>query len=90
MTAYVLWAKEYYKMSADAIGTELVFLKTGATKPYAFYEEQLREVQEMISREFVAMNASYEYLDFPARPSQRECLSCRFAEVCPNNALVRR
>ena len=22
MTAYVLWAKEYYKMSADAIGTE--------------------------------------------------------------------
>ena len=83
MAAYVLWAKEYYKMSADEIITELVFLKTGATKPYAFFEEHLREVQEKISMEFAAMNASYEYGDFPARPSQRECLSCRFAGVCP-------
>jgi CRISPR/Cas system-associated exonuclease Cas4 (RecB family) len=79
----VLWAKEYYKISADKIGTELVFLKTGATKPYTFFEEQLRGVQEMIPREFAAMNASYEYGEFPARPSQRECISCKFAEVCP-------
>jgi len=82
MAAYVLWAKEYYKLSADSISTELVFLKTGATKPYAFFEEQLCEVEDMISREFAVMNSSYEYGDFPARPSQRECLSCRFAEVC--------
>ena len=83
MAAYVLWAQEYYTMSADEISTELVFLKTGATKPYRFFDEQLHEVQEMIPREFAAMNASYEYGDFPARPSQRECLSCKFAEVCP-------
>jgi CRISPR/Cas system-associated exonuclease Cas4 (RecB family) len=82
MAAYVLWAKEYYTMNVDHIGTELVFLKTGATKPYAFFEEELHEVQEMIPREFAAMNASYEFGDFPARPSQRECLSCKFAEVC--------
>jgi CRISPR/Cas system-associated exonuclease Cas4 (RecB family) len=87
MAAYVLWAKEYYKMSADDISTELVFLKTGATKPYAFFKEQFREVQEMIPREFAAMNASYEYEDFPVRPSQRECLSCRFAEVCPERKM---
>jgi len=49
---------------------------TGATNPYAFYEEKLREVQELIPREFAMMNASYEYGDFPARPLQRECLSC--------------
>jgi CRISPR/Cas system-associated exonuclease Cas4 (RecB family) len=89
MAAYVLWAKEYYAMNVDHIGTELVFLKTGATKPYAFFEEQLRELQEMIPREFAAMNASYEYGDFPARPSQRECLSCKFAEVCPETAIVK-
>ena len=83
MAAYVLWAKEYYTMNADEISTELVFLKTGATKPYRFFEEQLHAVQEMIPREFAAMNVSYEYWDFPARPSQRECLSCKFAEVCP-------
>jgi CRISPR/Cas system-associated exonuclease Cas4 (RecB family) len=90
MAAYVLWAKEYYKMSADEISTELVFLKTGATKPYAFFKEQLHDVQEMIPREFAAMNASYEYRDFPARPSQRECLSCKFAEVCPDSGLFRK
>ena len=84
MAAYVLWAKKYYRKSTDEISTELVFLKTGATKPYAFYEEQLREVQEQIPREFAMMNASYEYGDFPARPSQRECMSCKFAEVCPD------
>ncbi|MFA4860977.1 RecB family exonuclease [Methanoregula sp.] len=84
MAAYVLWAQEYYKMSADEISTELVFLKTGATKPYRFYEEQLHDMQEMIPKEYAAMNASYEYGNFPARPSQRECLSCRFAEVCPD------
>lgn len=89
MAAYVLWAKEYYTLSSDDIGTELVFLKTGATKPFAFFEEQLREVQDMILREFAAMNASYEYEDFPVRPSQRECLSCKFAEVCTDSIIKR-
>ncbi len=87
MMAYVLWAKEYYKMSIDNIGTELVYLKTGVTKPYAFYEDQLHNVQEMILREFAAMNTSYEFGNFPARPSQRECMSCKYAEVCPEKIL---
>jgi CRISPR/Cas system-associated exonuclease Cas4 (RecB family) len=87
MAAYVLWAKEFYNKSADEIATELVFLKTGATKPFAFFEDQLREVREQIAREFAAMNASYEYGDFPARPAQRECMSCKFAEVCPEAGL---
>ena len=51
-------------------------------KPYRFFMKQLWDVQEMISREFAAMNASFEYGDFPARPSQRECLSCKFTEDC--------
>ena len=89
MAAYVLWAKEYYQKSADEISTELVFLKTGATKPYAFFDEQLHEVLGLIPREFAIMNASYEYGDFPARPSQRECMSCRFAEVCPDSSVTR-
>ena len=37
----------------------------------------------MIPREYEVMNASCEYGDFPVNPSQRECLSCKFAEVCP-------
>ncbi|HOX36212.1 MAG TPA: PD-(D/E)XK nuclease family protein [Methanoregulaceae archaeon] len=82
MAAYVLWAKEYYNLPADEIGTELVFLKTGKTKPYNFFDEQLVELKEMIVPEFAAMNASYEFEDFPAKSSQRECLSCKFAEVC--------
>lgn len=87
MAAYVMWAKEFYQKTTDEIGTELVFLKTGARKPYAFYDEQLQEVRDMISLEFAAMNASYEYGDFPARPSQRECMSCKFAEVCPDKVI---
>jgi CRISPR/Cas system-associated exonuclease Cas4 (RecB family) len=87
MAAYVLWAMVYYRKSADEISTELVFLKTGATKPYRFFEEQLHDVQEQIPREFAMMNASYEYGDFPVRPSQRECLSCTFAEVCPERKM---
>ena len=76
-------------MSADEISTELVFLKTGATKPYRFFEEQLQEVREMIPREFVAMNASYEYGDFPARPLSRECMSCKFARIYPDSAIMK-
>lgn len=83
MATYVLWAIEYYNLNADEIGTELVFLRTGTTKPIRFFEEQLHEVRQMIPDEFIAMNASYEYEDFPEMPSQRECISCRFAEVCP-------
>ena len=83
IASHRLWDKEYYQQSPDTISTELVNLKTGATKPFAFFEEQLREVQEMIPWEYAVMNASYEYGDFPARPSQRECMSCKFAEVCP-------
>ncbi len=90
MAAYVLWAMQYFKKSADEIGTELVFLKTGEKKPYAFFEERLREVEEMIKREFAAMNTNYEYEDFPARPSVRECLSCKFAEVCPEATVARK
>ena len=48
------------------------------------------EVQDMIPGEFASMNASYEYGIFPATSSQRECLSCKFAEVCPEAAVVRR
>jgi RecB family exonuclease len=90
MAAYVLWAMQYYRKSSDDIRTELVFLKTGETKPYAFYWEQLVEIQEMIPRESGEMNAGYEYGDFVAKPSQRECLSCKFAEVCPDTAIVRK
>jgi CRISPR/Cas system-associated exonuclease Cas4 (RecB family) len=89
MAAYVLWAKEFYNKSADEIATELVFLKTGGTKPYAFFEEQLMEIQQMIPAEFAAMNASYEYEDFPSKKSQRECLSCKFAEVCQDSSFRR-
>jgi CRISPR/Cas system-associated exonuclease Cas4 (RecB family) len=74
-------------MSADNIGTELVFLKSGDVKPYAFFEEQLADTREMIVKEFEAMNATYEYEDFPPKPSPRECLSCRFAEVCPDSGM---
>jgi RecB family exonuclease len=89
MAAYVLWAMQYYRMRPDDIRTELVFLKTGKVKPYSFFWEQLFEIQEMIPKEFAKMNASHEYEDFPARPSQRECLGCRFAEVCTNSIITR-
>jgi hypothetical protein len=87
MAAYVLWAMQYYRKSPDDIRTELVFLKTGATKPYSFFWEQLSEIQEKIPREFAEMNAGYEYRDFLAKPAQRECLSCKFAGVCPDAAV---
>ena len=87
MASYVIWAKEYYKRSADKIKTELVFLKSGTIKPYAFIEDQLIEIQDKIHREFAAMNASYNYRDFPPNPSQRECLSCKFAEVCSEKSI---
>jgi hypothetical protein len=89
MAAYVLWAMQYYRKSPDDIRTELVFLKTGATKSFSFFWEQVFAVQEMIPKEFAAMNASYEYGDFPAQPSQRECLSCKFAEVCTDSIIKR-
>jgi len=84
MAAYVLWAMEYYQKSRDEIKSELVFLKTGEKKPYDFSEEKLREVQNIITRDFEAMNASYEYEDFPPNPFPKECLSCRFAKICPD------
>ena len=89
MMAYVLWAMQYYRMRPDDIRTELIFLKTGKVKPYSFFWEQLSELQEMIPKEFAAMNASYDYADFPARPSPRECLSCKFAEICPDKGIVK-
>ncbi|MDD4136653.1 MAG: PD-(D/E)XK nuclease family protein [Methanoregula sp.] len=89
MAAYVLWAMQYYRKIPDDIRTELVYLKTGGIKNYSFFWEQLVEIQEMIPREFGEMNASYEYADFLATPSQRECLSCKFAEVCPDAAIKR-
>lgn len=87
MAAYVIWASQFYATSPDRIRTELVFLKTATKKPFAFYEEQLRETETMIREEFAAMNVSYEYADYPARPSRRECVSCRFATVCPDAEL---
>jgi hypothetical protein len=76
-------------MSADEISIERMFLTTGATKPYQFFREQLREVQGMIPREFAVMNASYEYGDFPDRHSQSVCMCCKFARVCPEVEIIR-
>ena len=64
MAAYVLWAMQYYNKGPDEIKSELVFLKTGETKPYPFFEEQLCEIQETIKTDFEAMNVSYEYAGF--------------------------
>ncbi len=90
MAGYVLWAMEYYQKSRDEIKSEIVFLKTGEKKRYDFSEEKLREVQNIIIRDFEVMNASYEYEDFPASPHPRECLSCRFAKVCPEGMINRK
>lgn len=88
MASYVIWAMQYYHKNPDEIKSELVFLKTGKTHPYAFFEDQLRDVEEKIKTDFEEMNTSYEYEDFPARPVPRECLSCRFAKVCPEADVV--
>jgi len=40
-------------------------------------------VQETIETDFEAMNASYKYEALQPSPHPRECLSCRFAKVCP-------
>jgi hypothetical protein len=89
MAAYVLWARDHYLKSADEIGTELVFLKTGFVRPYSFYPEELVDKEALIRDEFAAMNASYEFGDFPANPSARECMSCRFLEVCSDAGIAR-
>lgn len=83
MAAYVLWGMEYYQKKPDEIKAEAVFLKTGKKRQYPFFEERLAEVREVIKRDYSAMNASYGIEDFPPRPIPRECISCRFATVCP-------
>ena len=87
MAAYVLWGMEYYKKKPDEITGEMVFLKTGKKRPYPFFGEQLVEAREIIRRDFFSMNASYEIDDFPPRPIPRECISCRFARICPACAI---
>ncbi len=82
MATYVLWAMQFYQKGLNEIKSEVVLLKTGETKRYTFFKEQLNEVQEMIKMDFEAMNTCYEYEDFPPRPIQRECLSCKFAIIC--------
>jgi CRISPR/Cas system-associated exonuclease Cas4 (RecB family) len=82
MAAYVIWAVQYYQKSPDNIKSELVFLKTGEKKPYFFIDERLHEATETIKTDFEAMNATYEYDDYPPSPHLRECLSCRFARIC--------
>ena len=40
---------------------------TDGTKSYAFFEEQLSEVQDIISNEFAKLNVLYEYGDYSCR-----------------------
>ncbi|MDO8871598.1 MAG: hypothetical protein Q7V05_02565 [Methanoregula sp.] len=49
MAAYVLWAKEYNKKSADEISTELVFLKTGDGEDLCFTEGEEKYYLLLIS-----------------------------------------
>ena len=66
MVGYVLWAREYCRKSHDEIRSSLVFLKTGKKKPFVFFGEQLRAVEETIRIDFEVMNAWYVFGDFPA------------------------
>ena len=90
MAAYVIWAMQYFQKSPDEIKSELVFLKTGEKKPFAFFEEQLYDVKETIKTDFAAMNQNYDFEDFLPNPSPRECMSCRFVSVCPDSAVVKK
>jgi len=90
MSTYVLWALQYYLKSLKEIESELIFLKNGEKKQYSISEQWLNEVREIIKSEFNEMNASYEYEDFPPIPFPRECLSCRYARVCPEARIIRK
>ena len=80
MAAYVIWAVQYYQKSLEEIKSDLVFLKTGEKKPYFFIDERLHESTETIKTDFEAMNATYEYDDYPPSPHLRECLSLPICE----------
>lgn len=85
IASYVIWAMQHFGKSPDEIRSELVYLKTGETRPFVFFREHLLDIEEKIKADFALMNASYEYGDFPARPRQAECMSCPFGGVCPDS-----
>jgi len=84
--AYVLFAMYKYNKDPENIFSEIIYLgSSGKPRPYKFSSDQLDEVKEIVVSDFERMNASYEMESFPADPSQKKCLNCQFASVCPDS-----
>lgn len=85
--AYVLWAMQYYDLQPQQIKSELIYLTTGRVRPYQFSLDDLTKIEKSIVSDFEEMNKSYEIDYFDPYPDARNCLSCRFATVCPRSMI---
>lgn len=85
VAAYVLWATKFYKVPANQVSSELVYLTTGRRARFSFSTQQLNDLVEIVTTDYKDMNRSYEIEHFEANPSPRNCISCPFASVCSHS-----
>lgn len=84
ISAYALWAQQAYRVPADQIQCNLVYLTSGVIKPFQFTDDQLENLKLLIKSDFREMNHDYEQNSFAPSPSGKHCISCQFATVCPS------
>jgi len=87
ISAYALWAQHKYGLHPSQIICNLVYLTSGAIKTYQFTDQQLNDLQTLMSSDFRDMNSNYELVNFPPSPNIKVCPGCHFATVCPSALL---
>lgn len=85
---YALYAKEKYGKEPDKIRSELVYLATGAIRPFSFSIKELDDIKNKIKTDFNEMNSSYNIDSFAPNPGKWRCSSCNFASVCQHSVLL--
>ena len=85
MGCYVLWAMGYYGKQPEGIRSELVYLSSGQRVPFSFSMVQLRDIENVIKRDFAEMNRTYDIDGFPPNPRPWQCSGCNFSTVCPRS-----
>ena len=84
---YALYAKEKYGKEPDMISSELVYLTSGAIRPFSFSAEKLKEIKNKIKTDYNEMNSSYDINSFEPNPGKWRCPGCNFASICSHAIL---
>lgn len=86
LATYILWAMSKFHVDVGSVRGEIRYLKDPSGKPMLVQADrtQLQRLKDTIASGSRMMLSVASAADFPSTPSDKACVQCQFATICPD------